>query len=84
LNQEKFKVSPSTESETDRVSGFVTHWLSDPKEEMPVIVTDTPGFGDSMGRDTAHIADMVFKLKQIGYVHTFLITLNSENPRFDE
>ena len=45
---------------------------------------DTPGFGDSKGRDTEHLANMVCNLKQIGYVHSFMIILNSEDPRFDE
>jgi predicted GTPase len=54
----------------------VTHALGNDKNE-PLIVIDTPGFGDSKGRDTKHIANMVISLKNIGYVHSFIITINS-------
>jgi len=49
-----------------------------------MIIIDTPGLGDTEGRDSEHIAKMVFDLKTIGYVHLFVITLNSEEPRFNE
>lgn len=49
-----------------------------------MIIIDTPGFGDSKGRDTEHIANMVMNLKRIGYVHTFIITINSQDCRFNE
>lgn len=42
-----------------------------------MIIIDTPGFGDSKGRDTLHIAKMVMNLKKIGFVDTFIITINS-------
>lgn len=45
---------------------------------------DTPGIGDSEGRDTDHIANMVYSLKTVGFVNTFLIVLNSEDLRFNE
>ena len=48
------------------------------------MVIDTPGIGDSEGRDTDHITDMVATLRRIGYVHCFLIVINSEDPRFNE
>ena len=81
--QEKFTISAGTESETDSVSGLLARWQGI-KEEEPIIVLDTPGFGDSKGRDTGHIANVVCSLKQIGYVHSFLIILNSEEPRLNE
>ena len=80
---EHFKVSADTDSETEKVSGVVTRWRKEPKGE-PCIVIDTPGMGDSKGRDTAHIANMVIDLKTIGYVHTFIIAINSEEPRLSE
>ena len=33
------------------------------EEEIPVIVLDTPGIGDSENKDTEHIAKMVISLK---------------------
>ena len=37
--------------------------------------------GDTKQRDSLHIAKMVEDLKAIGYVHTFIITINSEENR---
>lgn len=45
---------------------------------------DTPGIGDSEGRDTENIASIVECLKRVGYVHTFAIVINSEEPRFND
>ena len=42
------------------------------------------GLGDSSGRDSIHIADMVKELKQLEYINAFLILFNSQNPRLDE
>lgn len=82
LELKRFKTSADVESETSEVKGFVTHVGSD--EIEPVIIIDTPGIGDSKGRDTEHIAKMVMNLKRIGYVHSFIITINSQDCRFNE
>ena len=81
--QQKFKESCSTDSETDSVTALLATWQG-VKGEEPVIAIDTPGLGDSKGRDTGHIAKMVCSLKQIGYVNAFLIILNSEEHRLSE
>lgn len=39
---------------------------------------------DSKGRDTEHIANIVCDLKKIGFVNTFIITINYAEPRFNE
>jgi hypothetical protein len=62
---------------------LATHALGSDENE-PVIIIDTPGIGDSKGRDTEHIAKMVMNLKRIGYVHSFIITINSQDCRFNE
>ncbi len=62
---------------------MATHALGSDENE-PVIIIDTPGIGDSKGRDTEHIAKMVMNLKRIGYVHSFIITINSQDCRFNE
>jgi predicted RNA-binding protein with RPS1 domain len=80
---EYFKTSSELESETSKVRGLVTYAFND-EEEEPVIIIDTPGFGDSKGRDTEHIANMVMNLRMIGFVDTFIITINSQDPRFNE
>jgi predicted GTPase len=82
-NSTSFKVSAGMDSETEKVFGVVTKWRNLPKGQ-PCIIIDTPGIGDSKGRDTANIANMVVDLKTIGYVHTFIIAINSEEPRMSE
>lgn len=76
-------VSNHTQSETSEVQGFVTHALGNENND-PIIIIDTPGFGDSKGRDTEHIANMVMNLKVIGFVNSFIITINSAENRFNE
>jgi predicted GTPase len=67
---------------TEEVAGVLVRWQGKPGGE-PVIVVDNPGFGDSKGRDTKHISDIVKKLRLIGYVHSFLIVMSPER-RFDQ
>ena len=83
IGTEYFKTSAAAQSETDSVQGVLRNWLGQP-EKGPVIVLDTPGMGDSRNKDTGHIAQIVSRLKQVGYVNTFVIVLNSQDPRFDE
>lgn len=61
---------------------MLVRWQGKPDGE-PFIVVDCPGFGDSKGRDTQHIADIVKKLRVIRYVHTFVIVISSEE-RFNQ
>ena len=61
----------------------MTSWFDD-TQNGPVIVIDTPGIGDAQNRDSGHISQMVQSLKEIGYIHSFVIVLNSQSPRFDE
>ena len=79
----KFRTSNSTESETSNVDCFVTNFFGDQDQEN-VIVVDTPGIGDTRHIDSTHIHNIVKSLKIIGYVNSFVIVINSENPRFDE
>jgi predicted GTPase len=48
-------VSKNIKSETSLVKGLVTTWLGE-QDQDKLIVIDTPGIGDSEGRDTEHIA----------------------------
>lgn len=70
-------------SETTEVECVVTNFSRDPKKES-IIVIDTPGIGDSRHIDSNHIHNIVVSLKKIGNVHCFVLTINSQNPRFDE
>jgi predicted GTPase len=51
----KFKVSADLKSETENTQGiFVT--LKHNDKSYPALIIDTPGFGDSEGRDSIHSA----------------------------
>jgi len=83
VKQQIYKISCSINSETDKVKGMAIKFRNDPKSDACIIL-DTPGLGDSKGRDTELIANMVVDLKVIGYVNLFIITINSQEPRFNE
>ena len=78
-----FRASGGTDSETTSFDGVLTRWFNK-RGEDPVIFIDTPGAGDSKGRDTKHIAEMVVGLKNVGYAHSFLIVVNSADPRLSD
>ena len=80
---EVFQTSAFTESETSAVNGSFTRFAGIPTED-PLLVVDTPGIGDSKGRDAKHIGEMVVCLKELGYAHAFLIVLNYSDPRRSE
>ena len=61
----------------------MTTWR-DISTHVPLICIDTPGFGDSEGRDPDHIDNIVSSLKTIGFVNTFIITWNCLENRFSE
>jgi hypothetical protein len=44
---------------------------------------DTPGFGDTEGRDSVFTARMILCLKSIKYVNAFIVCLNSQESRID-
>ena len=78
-----FSVSGGTESETSSFDAVLTRWENKQNED-PFIAIDTPGLGDSRNRDTKNIALMVNGLKEIGYVSSFGILFNSQDPRLSE
>ncbi len=45
-------------SHTYETKGILTNWFGD-GDNAKIFVLDTPGLGDSAGRDTKHIAEMV-------------------------
>ena len=83
-NPNCFKTSSQFESETSKASLTKSTWFNDPKEKQ-LIVIDTPGLGDSKGRDTSNIAAMVDQLKsEIKRVSSFLLVMNSKQVRLDQ
>ena len=56
-----FKPSSSLSSVTFETKGIMANWFGDKTKEK-IFVIDTPGFGDSDGKDTLNIAKMVCAL----------------------
>ena len=83
-NANLFKTSAEFESETTDTKANRGFWFND-SEQGEVIVIDTPGLGDSKGRDSTHIAHMVDRLKgEIKRVKTFILVMNGQHPRLDD
>jgi len=49
-----------------------------------VTVVDTPGFGDSFGRDREHSNRLCAYLKGCGGINAFVLVRNGAQPRFDQ
>ncbi len=78
-----FPSSAEATSKTFETTMYSVHWQG--KTHQPkFLLIDTPGLGDTLGRDSLHIADMTEKLKETQFVNGFLIVFNGQNPRFDE
>ena len=76
----------SCASKSERIQtckGVITNWFGE-RDNEEVIVVDTPGLGDTEGRDAQHIEGMVRSFKAIGFVNTFLLVVNSQEPRFSQ
>lgn len=65
------------------MNGVVERWRKNNKNDVFIFV-DTPEIADCDGKDTEHISDIVKSMRKIGFVHTFLIVINSEEPRFND
>lgn len=51
--------------------------------EAPLIIIDTPSFGDSEGSDPQNVASIINAVRTIKYVNALIICLNSEEPKLD-
>eukprot|EP00026_Physarum_polycephalum_P010982 Phypoly_transcript_11171.p1 GENE.Phypoly_transcript_11171~~Phypoly_transcript_11171.p1 ORF type:complete len:380 (+),score=49.83 Phypoly_transcript_11171:45-1184(+) len=76
-----FTESPDLSSCTYQTSIHTSNWMNSGQKTM---IVDTPGHGDSAGRDTEHIRAMVESLKSIQYASVFVILFNGQSPRYDE
>ncbi|GBG30355.1 AIG1 family protein [Hondaea fermentalgiana] len=75
-----FRVDDTPESVTVVTDMYLTHWLGK-DEDQEIVLVDTPGLLDSEGRDAEHATEMLAKLAQLGWVHTFAIVLNAQDTR---
>jgi predicted GTPase len=77
-----FKTSADLKSETDETKGVVTSMEHKGRIYQSMII-DTPGYGDTEGRDSIHTAKMILSLKSIKTVNAFIVCLNSSDTRID-
>jgi predicted GTPase len=77
-----FKTSARTSSCTMQASSLDGHWRGN--RNLPVRVIDTPGHGDSSGKDVRLRESIVACMKQERFVHAFLWFKNAAAPRFDK
>jgi predicted GTPase len=47
------------------------------------MIIDTPGYGDSEGRDSVHTAKMILTLNSLKTVNAFIVCLNFSETRID-
>jgi len=79
----KFGVGHQAESHTNATSWMVGHYLGDPANPCITII-DTPGTGDTEGRDCDHAIALAENLKKMGSIDAFLLLFKGPNLRFDQ
>ena len=72
---DKYPASSAASSMTFKTTVYPVKWFGRDDEEGLNLI-DTPGLGDSEGRDAHHIENMVSELKRLKFVNGFLIVFN--------
>ena len=72
---DKYPTSSAATSLTFKTTVCPVKWFGRDDEEGLNLI-DTPGLGDSEGRDAHHIENMVSELKRLKFVNGFLIVFN--------
>jgi len=76
-----FPICDGSDSCTNATKYAEGKWLG---LDIPFTIVDTPGFGDSEGRDDQFIDEMVDVLvHHVNTTNVFLLTFNGEDPRMD-
>lgn len=81
MDREVFKVGHTARSctfATNKQLGLI------PSLDVPLVVIDTPGYGDSGGRDEQHMREIQEVLAVEQFVNAFLLVLNSASIRCDD
>ncbi len=81
LEDGPFRRSAETQSCTLTCQAADGHFLGD--SQKPVRVIDTPGHGDSQGRDHSFRDEIIRTMREEKVVHAFLLTKNAQAPRVD-
>lgn len=87
LGEKAFVSSDSMSSETAKVSSYTAPWLGDSMHGLRVSITDTPGLGDSEGRNNEDLLQKIVDhhaSNNQDNVHGFLFVMNVHNIRFDQ
>ncbi|CAK9091438.1 Immune-associated nucleotide-binding protein 7 (AtIAN7) (AIG1-like protein) [Durusdinium trenchii] len=77
-----FQVGAGADAVTFESKLYLTRWFGEADGDELVVV-DTPGLSDPQNRDTELMTNMFECLSELGGVETFLIVINSQDPRFD-
>ena len=77
----RFGVGHGAEAHTNATSWMVGHYLGDPANPCITII-DTPGTGDTEGRDCDHAVAISKGLQEIGGIETFLLLYKGTNVRW--
>merc|ERR1719460_1162486 len=70
----KFGVGHGVESHTVETSWMVGHYLGDPNNPLMTII-DSPGTGDTEGRDCSHGIALAEGIKRIGAIDAFMVLI---------
>ena len=62
---------------------MVGHYLGDPNNPCITII-DTPGTGDTEGRDCDHGIALAKGIKEVGSIDAFMLLFKGSNPRFSQ
>ena len=77
----RFGVGHGAESHTNATSWMVGHYLGDPANPCITII-DSPGTGDTEGRDCDHGIALAKGIKEIGSIDAFMLLFKGSNARF--
>eukprot|EP00092_Neocalanus_flemingeri_P001126 GFUD01001200.1.p1 GENE.GFUD01001200.1~~GFUD01001200.1.p1 ORF type:complete len:793 (+),score=149.52 GFUD01001200.1:191-2569(+) len=78
-----FGIGHSLESHTNDTAWIAGRWLG--IETNPcVTILDTPGIGDTQGRDCEHVKQIAQFVRKIGDIHGFILLLKGSSNRFSE
>ena len=77
----RFGVGHGAESFTTNTIWMVGHYLGDPDNPC-ITVIDTPGTGDTEGRDCEHGIALAEGIKRIGSIDAFMLLFKGTNARF--
>ena len=77
-----FGVGNSWESKTVETAWIASSWLGDSTNGFNVTLIDTPGIGDSEGRDCVHAVDIGEQVRRLSPIDAFVLVIKGDQNRF--